>query len=45
MLVLALDLEDVKEVGGCGLDPYEVFVGARDGVREVRNFEIIEFLG
>jgi hypothetical protein len=45
VLVFAADLEQVKEVGGRGVDGDEVFVGFGDGRGEVEDFEVFGALG
>lgn len=45
VLVFALDLEDVEEVGGCRVDLDEVFVWLRDWVRDLSDFELRRALG
>jgi hypothetical protein len=45
VLVFAADLEQVKEVGGRGVDGDEVFIGFGDGREEVEDFEVLGALG
>jgi hypothetical protein len=44
VLVLTPDLEQVKEVGGRGVDGDEVFAGFGDGRGEVEDFEVFRSL-
>lgn len=44
MLVFALDLQDIKKVGRGGVDLDQVFIRSRNGVREVDNLKVIDFL-
>ena len=39
-LVFALDLEDIKEVGGDSVDLYQVLVGLGNWVGELYDFEL-----
>lgn len=44
VLVFALDLEDVEEVGCCGVDLNQVVVWSRYGIWEVLDFEFLRTL-
>lgn len=44
MLVFTLDLEDVKEVGGGGLDLDQILVRALDWVWKSGDTQVVDFL-
>lgn len=45
MLVFALHLENVKEIGRGGMNFYQVFIGLWRGIRKGDDPEVVKFLG
>jgi hypothetical protein len=41
MLIFALDLENVEEIGGSSMDLDDIFVWFRPGIWEVRHLELV----